>query len=33
MQVGEKVWMKEVYSKAVKKSIEDGCTAFTRAVI
>ena len=26
----EKVWMKEVYSKAVKKSIEDGCTAFTR---
>ena len=26
----DKVWMKEVYSKAVKKSIEDGCTAFTR---
>lgn len=26
----EKVWMKEAYSKAVKKSIEDGCTAFTR---
>ena len=23
-------WIKEVYSKAVKKSIEDGCTAFTR---
>ena len=26
----EKVWIKEVYAKAVKKSIEDGCTAFTR---
>ena len=26
----DKVWMKEVYSKAVKKSIEDGCIAFTR---
>ena len=26
----DKVWMKEAYSKAVKKSIEDGCTAFTR---
>lgn len=26
----DKVWIKEVYSKAVKKSIEDGCTAFTR---
>ena len=26
----EKVWIKEAYSKAVKKSIEDGCTAFTR---
>ncbi len=23
-------WIKEVYSKAVKKSIENGCTAFTR---
>ena len=23
-------WIREVYSKAVKKSIEDGCTAFTR---
>ena len=23
-------WIKEVYSKAVKKSIEDGCIAFTR---
>lgn len=26
----DKVWIKEVYSKAVKKSIEDGCTSFTR---
>ena len=26
----EKVWIKEVYAKAVKKSIEDGCTAFIR---
>lgn len=26
----EKAWIKEVYSKAVKKSIEDGYTAFTR---
>ena len=26
----DKLWIKEVYSKAVKKSIEDGCTAFTR---
>ena len=26
----EKVWMKEAYSKVVKKSVEDGCTAFTR---
>ena len=26
----DKVWIKDVYSKAVKKSIEDGCTAFTR---
>ena len=26
----DKIWMKEAYSKAVKKSIEDGCTAFTR---
>lgn len=26
----DKTWIKEVYSKAVKKSIEDGCTAFTR---
>ena len=26
----DKVWIKEVYSKAVKKSVEDGCTAFTR---
>ena len=26
----DKAWMKEVYSKAVKKSIENGCTAFTR---
>ena len=26
----DKVWMKEVYSKAVKKSIENGCIAFTR---
>ena len=26
----EKVWIKEVYSKAVKKSIEDANTAFTR---
>ena len=25
----DKIWIKEVYSKAVKKSIEDGCTAFT----
>ena len=26
----DKAWIREVYSKAVKKSIEDGCTAFTR---
>ena len=26
----DKLWIKEVSSKAVKKSIEDGCTAFTR---
>ncbi|MFR4625941.1 MAG: RNA-guided endonuclease InsQ/TnpB family protein [Dorea formicigenerans] len=26
----DKTWIKEVYSKAVKRSIEDGCTAFTR---
>ena len=26
----DKAWIKEVYSKAIKKSIEDGCTAFTR---
>lgn len=26
----DKTWIKEVYSKAVKKSIENGCTAFTR---
>ena len=26
----DKAWIKEVYSKAVKKSIENGCTAFTR---
>ena len=26
----DKIWMREAYSKAVKKSIEDGCTAFTR---
>lgn len=26
----DKVWIKEVYSKAVKKSIENGCTAFIR---
>ena len=26
----DKIWIKEVYSKAVKKSIEDGCTAFMR---
>ena len=26
----DKTWISEVYSKAVKKSIEDGCTAFTR---
>lgn len=26
----DKAWMKEVYSKAVKKSIEDGCAAFMR---
>lgn len=26
----EKAWIKEVYSKAVKKSIEDGYTAFRR---
>ena len=26
----DKAWIKEVYSKAVKKSIEDGCNAFTR---
>ena len=26
----DKVWIKEAYSKAVKKSIENGCTAFTK---
>ena len=26
----DKAWIKEVSSKAIKKSIEDGCTAFTR---
>ena len=26
----DKAWIKAVYSKAVKKAIEDGCTAFTR---
>mgnify|MGYP001775120041 CR=1 FL=1 len=26
----DKLWIKEAYSKAVKKSIEDGCSAFTR---
>ena len=26
----DKAWIRNVYSKAVKKSIEDGCTAFTR---
>ena len=26
----DKLWIKEVYSKAVKKSIENGCTAFMR---
>ena len=26
----DKAWIKDVYSKAVKKSIEDGCTEFTR---
>ena len=26
----DKTWIREVYSKAVKKSTEDGCTAFTR---
>ena len=26
----DKAWIKEVYSKAVKRSIEDVCTAFTR---
>ena len=26
----DKIWIKKAYSKAVKKSIEDGCTAFTR---
>ena len=26
----DKVWIKDVYSKAVKKSIEDGCDAFTK---
>ncbi len=26
----DKVWIKEVSSKAVKKSLENGCTAFTR---
>ena len=26
----DKAWIKEVSSKSVKKSIEDGCTAFTR---
>ena len=28
----DKTWIREVYSKAVKKSIEDGCTAFTRCI-
>ena len=26
----DKLWIKKAYSKAVKKSIENGCTAFTR---
>lgn len=26
----DKAWIKDVYSKALKKSIEDGCSAFTR---
>ena len=26
----DKTWIKEAYSKAVKRSIENGCTAFTR---
>ena len=26
----DKIWIKEAYSKAVKKSIENGSTAFTR---
>ena len=26
----DKMWIKEVSSKSVKKSIEDGCTAFTK---
>ena len=26
----DKIWIKEAYSKAVKKSIENGCTAFTK---
>ena len=26
----DKTWIREVYSKSVKKSIEDGCAAFTR---
>ena len=26
----DKAWIKEAYSKAVKRSIEDGCTTFTR---
>ena len=26
----DKAWIREVYSKAVKRSIEDGCAAFTR---
>ena len=26
----DKTWIREVYSKAVKKSIEDGCAAFTK---
>lgn len=26
----DKLWIKEAYSKAVKKSIENGCTAFTK---
>ena len=26
----DKTWIREVYSKAVKRSIENGCTAFTR---